>query len=113
MNTNFLKYRKFVRDSGGKHTVTAIGLKRGRVVSIGHNQYLKTHPVQKAHAEAVGQPQRQYLHAEIDCLVRARSNIDTLLVFRFAKDGTIRNAKPCPICSLAIERAGIKQVIHS
>ena len=29
--------------------------KRGRVLSIGKNQYLKTHPLQAKHAHAVGQ----------------------------------------------------------
>lgn len=110
---DFLKYRKFVRDSGGKHNVTAIGLKRGRVVSIGHNQYLKTHPVQKAHAEAVGQPQRLYLHAEIDCLIKSKTKLDTLIVFRYNKKGELSKAKPCSICQRAIQSVGIKQVIHS
>lgn len=114
MNTNPLnKYKRYVRPSGGKHSVTAIGLYKGSIVSIGHNQYLKTHPKQKAYAEAVGESDRQYLHAEIDCLIRARKPIDTLIVVRYNAVGNAVNAKPCKICQLAIQQAGIKKVIHS
>lgn len=107
------RYRRYVRDSGGTHRLTAIGLNRGVVVSVGHNQYLKTHPRQKELAEAVGQPERQYLHAEIDCIVKSRKPIDTLIVVRYNSKGEAVNAKPCAICQLAIKQAGIKTVIHS
>lgn len=108
------RYKKYYGgESGGKHSITAVGLRKGRVVSVGHNQYLKTHPLQKACAEAVGQPERQYLHAEIDCIIKAKQPIDTLVVFRYNAKGELRKAAPCPICQIAINQAGIKQVIHS
>ena len=100
-------------DSKGKHNIVAIGLNRGVVVSVGYNQYLKTHPRQKALAEAVGQPERQYLHAEIDCIIKSRQPIDTLFVMRRNGQGRYRNAKPCAICDLAVKQANIKTVLHT
>lgn len=87
----------------GKHKILAIGLSKGSIVSFGVNHYTKSHPVQKKHATQVNQPDRIFLHAEIDCITKTKKKIDTMIVLRTNKVGNFVNAKPCPICQLALK----------
>lgn len=89
--------------------------KRGRVLSIGSNSYIKTHPLQTKHAEKVGLPHKQYLHAEIHAISRCKylNKAHKIVVMRFDSKGEPRNAKPCPVCQSAIEASGIKYVEHT
>ena len=95
----------------GKHKILAIGMHKGVIVSIGVNHYTKTHPQQKIFAELSNQPDRIYLHAEIDCLNKATKPIDTMIILRNDKVGNFVSAKPCPVCQTALK--GIKHVYHS
>jgi deoxycytidylate deaminase len=99
-----------------KYNITAIIYdKRDRVLSIGQNDYLKTHPFQKAHAEKVGEPYKQFLHAEISAIIRC-SNLKKahrISIFRFNNDGTSALAKPCAVCLSAIKEAGITIIEHT
>lgn len=96
-----------------KQKITAVIYdKRGRVLSVGENSYTKTHPKQAKLAARAGLPEKEYLHAEVAALVRCR-NLDKaykIVVTRINKKGKFANAKPCPICSLAIQEAGIQVV---
>jgi deoxycytidylate deaminase len=89
--------------------------RRGRVLSIGYNSYLKTHPIQAHHARVAGEPERMFLHAEIHALVRCRdlSKADKIFVSRWDNNGRPKLAKPCKICQSAIDAAGIKKVVHT
>ena len=89
--------------------------RRGRVLSIGQNSYVKTHPMQARHAKKVGQEERIYLHAEVHAIVRCRTLRDAHRIFisRWNKKGEPLNAKPCPVCESAIHAAGIKVVEHT
>ena len=89
--------------------------KRGKVLSIGKNSYVKTHPYQAKFAQKVGLPAKQFLHAEIHALVKWRKldKAHKIVVMRFDKEGEEKNAKPCPVCQSAIEAAGIKIVEHT
>lgn len=87
----------------GKHKVLAIGLSKGKVISIGVNHYTKSHPTQKKHATFVNQPERIYLHAEIDCLNKTTKKPDTIIVLRTNKVGNFVNAQPCLICQHALK----------
>jgi tRNA(Arg) A34 adenosine deaminase TadA len=89
--------------------------KRGRVLSVGQNSYVKTHPLQKKLASRVGQPFKERLHAEVAAIVKCRdlSKAHTIKIFRFNNDGRPALAKPCCICESAIKEAGIKNVIHT
>jgi tRNA(Arg) A34 adenosine deaminase TadA len=89
--------------------------KRGRVLSVGKNSYVKTHPYQAQCARNVGLPDKQFLHAEIHAIVRCKQlfRAHRIVVMRFDKDGKPKNAKPCPVCESAIKAAGIKIVEHT
>jgi len=89
--------------------------KRGRVLSIGKNSYVKTHPYQARCAERVGLPHKQFLHAEIHAIVRCKrlDKAHRIVVMRFDKQGNEMNAKPCPVCQSAIKASGIPIVEHT
>jgi len=89
--------------------------KRGRVLSIGKNSYIKTHPLQAKYANKVGLPEKQYLHAEIAAIVRCRdlAKAHRIEVLRVGRNGSLLLAKPCPVCQTAIEAAGIRNIEHT
>lgn len=99
-----------------KFNVTAIIYdKRGRVLSIGKNSYVKTHPMQADHARRAGEPEKVYIHAEVASIVKCKdlSKAHTIAVFRYHEDGSPAKARPCCICQSAIRAAGIKFVEHT
>lgn len=102
--------------SKARFDITAIIYdKRGRVLSIGKNSYVKTHPLQHFHSHKVGLPQKQFLHAEIHAIARCKrlDKAHRIVVTRFDKNGKEALAKPCPVCQSAIKAAGIEIVEHT
>lgn len=98
-----------------KPSITAICYdKRGRILSIGKNSYVKTHPLQAKYAKITGETQKIYLHAEIAAIVRCRdpSKVEKIRVIRLNKYGQPMNARPCKICEQAIKELGW-QVEHT
>jgi deoxycytidylate deaminase len=95
--------------------VATIYDKRGRVLSVGTNSYVKTHPTQGEYAKRAGEPNKEFLHAEISAIVRCRDldKADSIYVERYGRDGSPRLAKPCEICRLAIREAGIHKVEYT
>ena len=89
--------------------------KRGRVLSVGQNSYVKTHPIMAKYAERVGEPYKMYIHAEIAAILKCRnlSKAHKIFVSRYGKNGSPVNAKPCPICMMAIKEAGIEVIEHT
>jgi deoxycytidylate deaminase len=89
--------------------------KRGKILSIGKNSYVKTHPYQAKCAQMVGLPDKQFLHAEIHAIVRCKKldKAHKIVVMCFDKSGEEKNAMPCPVCRSAIEATGIKIVEHT
>jgi deoxycytidylate deaminase len=89
--------------------------RRGRVLSVGKNSYVKTHPLQARHAHRAGLPDKLFLHAEVSAIIRCRdlSKAHRILVTRVGRNGDLLLAKPCPVCASAISEAGIKIVEHS
>lgn len=90
-----------------KQNVIAFGVRNRKIVSIGKNSYIKTHPKQKKYAILVNEPERIYLHAEIAAIINSPVKLDSLFVYRI-KNGVLQNAKPCPICQSALESADIR-----
>jgi deoxycytidylate deaminase len=98
------------------HSLTAIIKdKRGNILAIGKNSYTKTHPYQAKCAKEVGLPEKIYLHAEIDAILRCSdlSKAHSIHIFRQGKSGKWLLAKPCPACQTAINRTPIKKVYHT
>jgi deoxycytidylate deaminase len=96
-----------------RHEITAIIYdKKGNVLSIGKNDYHRSHTMQALHAKAVGLHQKIFLHAEIDAIVKCRhlDKAHRILVTRFNAKGEPMLAKPCPICQRAISFTSIKKI---
>lgn len=88
--------------------------KRGRLLAVGFNSYVRTHTIQAKYAKRAGKPNAIYLHAELDCLLKARKRgkIHKLVVTRIGAKGFLL-AKPCPSCELAIKEFGVKICTHT
>lgn len=87
---------------------------RGRVISIGHNSYTKTHPRQAQMAKLAGLEVKQHLHAEIAAIIKSKDkNIHKIKIERYDSEGNPKLAAPCPVCQMAIKLAGIKFVEYT
>ena len=89
--------------------------KRGMVLSVGENSYIKTHPQMALTGKKVGRPEKSFLHAELAAILKCR-NLDKayrIFVSRIGKNGQPALAKPCPICESLIKESGIKIVEHT
>ena len=66
-------------------------------------------------AKEVGLPEKIYLHAEIDAILRCNdlSKAHSIHIFRQGKSGQYLLAKPCPSCANAISKTPIKKVFHT
>ncbi len=98
-----------------RYTIVAHAFdKRGRLLAVATNSYTKTHPLQLYFAEKVGHPDRQFLHAEILCMLRCKGKpIHKLMIWRYGKGGDLLCAKPCPICQEAIQAFGPTEIWYS
>lgn len=99
-----------------KHDITAVIYdKRGRTLSIGQNSYVKTHPIMARYSRSMGEPYKQFLHAEVAAIIKCRDlkKAHKIFVSRYNKAGELVLAKPCPICMTAIKAAGIKHIEHT
>ena len=88
-----------------KHEIKAVTYdKRGRILSIGQNSYVKTHTVQAHYAKKNNNEHAVFLHAEIDAILKCRdiSKAHRIFVSRHTRSGGFGSAKPCPICQDAI-----------
>jgi tRNA(Arg) A34 adenosine deaminase TadA len=102
--------------SKSRQQITAVIYdKRGRVLSVGQNSYIKTHPMQATHAQKVGEPEKIYLHAEIHAITRCPdlSRAYRILVSRWDRQGRPMLAAPCAVCKSAIDAAGIQFISHT
>ena len=96
-----------------QHVITAIIYdKRGRVLSVGQNSYVKSIRLQRKHANLVGMPEKVMTHAEVAAIAKCRSlsRAHTIKVFRYNKSGAPVNAMPCKVCMSAIAEANIRNI---
>ena len=99
-----------------KQDITAfIYDKRGRVLSVGKNSYVKTHPLQARHARQVGLEDKVFLHAEIAAIAKCKDldKAHKIFVVRMGRKGNTLLAKPCPVCMSAIKSANIRHIEHT
>ena len=99
--------------SPSRKQVGAILLKKNNIIAEATNLEKKTHPIQARWAQRAGLHEKIYLHAEIAALVKCRDDADTIIVARINSEGKLRNAKPCPVCAMALEEAGIRNVYYT
>lgn len=99
--------------SPSKKQVGAILLKKNNIIAEATNLEKKTHPIQARWAQRAGLHEKIYLHAEIAALVKCRDDADTIIVARINSEGKLRNAKPCPVCTMALKEAGIHNVHYT
>lgn len=89
--------------------------KRGNVLSIGKNSYVKTHPYQAKLARELGEHHKIFLHAEIDAILKCQNinKAHKISIFRVNRLGKYGLAKPCKICQSAIDKTKIKIIEHT
>jgi len=99
-----------------KHDITALIYdKRGNLLSMGRNSYVKTHPLQAKYAKDVGEDYKVFVHAEIHAIARCRdlNKAHKIVIMRYGKSGQPLLAKPCRICEHAISFTNIKEIVHT
>jgi tRNA(Arg) A34 adenosine deaminase TadA len=96
---------------GSSRHAAAVVFKK-RILSIGHNSRIKTHPIEKKFQNHSGITP---LHAEKAAIIRAMNRYGDeilkdcdLYVLRVLKNGNIANSKPCPSCQEFIKVVKIK-----
>jgi len=99
-----------------RQSITAIiHDRKGRILSVGRNSYIKTHTLQAHYATKMGEPYKQYLHAEIHAITRCKNlkKAHKIAIYRYDKEGKPALAAPCPICLTAIRESGISVIEHT
>jgi len=99
-----------------KHQLTAVVYDRkGRVLSIGQNSYLKTHPKQKELSIKAGYPQKEFIHAEVAAILKCRdlTKAYRIRVTRVGRSGELLLAMPCNVCMPYIRESGIEVIERS
>lgn len=99
-----------------RYNITAIVKDRKkRVLAVGRNSYVKTHPLMRKAVEATGSKNRTFLHAEVAALLKVRdwTKAYSIEVYRFDKNGNPAISKPCACCQWVINQTSIKKVIHT
>lgn len=85
-------------------------VKNKRIVSVGHNRPLKTHPMIRKYNEY------KTIHAEIDCIIGYNRDLlkDAIIyVYREHKDGSLAMSRPCNVCFQILKDIGITKVIYT
>ena len=87
--------------------------KRGRIIAIGENSPIKTHPLMKEYAVKAHRAYGQFLHAEVYALVKSQRKVSSIVVIRVNNNGDMALAKPCSICMIAINEAKVRNIWYS
>lgn len=95
-------------DSGGRVRVFSVVVdSKGNMLGEGLNNYNKTHTKQSYYANKANLASKTYLHSELLALTRAlktNKKIAKIYIARVGRNGEVRDAAPCPICSMLIEQ---------
>lgn len=88
--------------------------KKGNQLSVGFNDYDRTHPVQLHFAKLANSPKQTRLHAEIHALLRCRDKVPfSVSVERYDYQGNPALARPCKICMIALREYGVRWVNYT
>jgi len=100
-----------------KYSLTAIIKdKKNKIISIGKNSYIKTHPKMVKLANKIGKynSRKVFIHAEIDAIIKC-NNLDkayTIEIYRVDKSQTkYLCSRPCILCSYGIAETPIKKIL--
>jgi deoxycytidylate deaminase len=92
--------------------IGAVIFNRAGLISIGCNHYHKS----VKHHHPRFRKFRDSIHAEVDAIIRARTNVKgmSMLVVRTTKNsGVLKNAEPCPECVRYLQYVELKKVFYS
>jgi len=105
---------RMAENSPSRFRLGAVLAYRNQVMSTGHNNMARTHPLQQKYAKdrsfALG------LHAEVDaCLGITKDDLlgADIYVARILKNGRVAMAKPCAVCVKFMLDVGIKRVYYT
>lgn len=90
--------------------IGAVLVHRNKIVSVGRNYPLKTHPILRKYDK------HKTLHAEIDCMIgldRSLSVGSTIYTYREDRNGNLKKSKPCLMCMSIMRELGIKKVFYT
>lgn len=89
--------------------------KRGRIISIGYNEYHRSHPLFKHFATLAGESDHKiWKHAEFSAAIAAgKRKIHTIFVERYSKSGQLANAEPCQTCKIMLRAFGVRRVLYT
>ena len=97
----------------------AILLKRNKIIAAATNEHKRTHTVQYFAAQNAakiwGDPnlaKKTLPHCEVKCLIKAKEDVDTIVVCRVGGHGgkELRQARPCRICTTYLQNCS--SVVH-
>lgn len=98
---------KMAYKSSYRTRVGCVIVSKNTIISLGFNDGIKTHPKS---------PHPFYsLHAEVDAVVSARTDISGSIVYvaRILKNGKLAMSKPCEHCEALLRRSGVKAAWYS
>lgn len=100
---------------GQERLCTIITDKRGRVLSVGYNSYTDSCKMQRFYARVVGLDFCVFSHSEIDALNRLKDTDKPFRAYvaRVNRKGLPLMAKPCKICSTALENFGVRVINYT
>jgi deoxycytidylate deaminase len=89
--------------------------KRGRIISIGCNEYHRSHPLFKHFSQLAGESDHKiWKHAEFSAVIAAgKRKIHTVFVERYSRSGLPANAEPCPTCKIMLRAFGVRRVLYT
>lgn len=100
--------KKISYKSPSRFKLGCIIVNKNRLIGMGHNDMSKTHPKVPLRYKT--------LHAELHALLGLdyhETKGCVVYVYREDRSGKQVNAKPCPMCELALRQAGIKRVYYT
>jgi len=103
-----------MRPSSQRQDLTAIiKNKRGSILSIGKNSYVKTHPIMSRLASKIGivDSPKIYIHAEMDAIIKCKdlTKAYSIEIYRVSREtGLYVNSTPCRICQAGILNTPIR-----
>jgi hypothetical protein len=105
--------------TGRQFHVTVI-FHRSRLVSIGYNNYLKSHPAKRFGPfkpfKSKTPNYHPSLHSEISAICKLGvddTSAFTFINIRIDNNGNLNNAKPCPNCLAVMNKLGFRNIFYS